>query len=845
MKSYQYELWGNMTPDILKAYREGRLMLLLGAGASVGSKDSNGKDIPLAKGLAEELATGMGWTYNDEELGQVYSAINDSDSAKLQTFFRKRVTNCVASDALRTIASYPWPRVYTLNVDDCFENAARKANTQSLRVFYKDDSLDELDPIFKELQLVKLNGSADRLSDGFIFSPQEYGAGASQLPPWYRELGQNYSNHVFLFIGSRLNEPLFQHALAEMRKATDRATQRGYVLTPNATDIEKRHLESLNLQHVSGSLEDFAKWLDGSFKGKKPTNWDLAISRRPELGLLGGALTEKQMRILNSVTAVNADYIRNKIAKTSGKIRNFYKGYKPEWSDILDAVPADLDFVKKFRGILKNSAVKKKCLALVGQAGSGKTTAMMMAALDLSHQSGRPVYFLREPVSNIKEIILSLEELNDDIFYLFIDKADPMRNELAEALSSSQVKNVSVIISERINIWNRRLKELLEPVTSEIFTTEKITREDSKEILKKLEKYGPWTHLESLKSEEREKEIYNKSGRQLLIGLMEATTGLGFTEIIKNDFVNIGDKNHRMFFMLVGLSGIHGCSISATLVGRALGNLGVKEDTNILSSQVEGIVLSRDDKFTARHSLYVREIFEKIVDPDELKECIIALLKAFSDYKTPVIKNVGKSDGVIFRSITNHRFISWMMKKDENRVISIYEEFETIFHTDGQYWLQYGLALRGFSRHEDALEKLRTARQAYHSPQIEHAYAQQLMIIIKKKMFEWNEAEPLLNEAIEIFEKLDTDRGRLPEDTYPIVTLAEEHIAVVQKFEGIEKARKIANQYGNRLLTANKNHPSERLQTAATKVVSFATGGTWDAGTWNENSQLNFFETDE
>jgi hypothetical protein len=88
-----------------------------------------------------------------------------------------------------------------------------------------------------------------------------------------------------------------------------------------------------------------------------------------------------------------------------------------------------------------------------------------------------------------------------------------------------------------------------------------------------------------------------------------------------------------------------------------------------------------------------------------------------------------------------------MMRNDESRVRAVYGAFETTFHLDGLYWLQYGLALRGLGCHSEALEKFITARGAFSSPQIEHAYAQQLMIIATKAAT-WDEAEPQLLEAI-------------------------------------------------------------------------------------------------
>ena len=813
-----------MLLDIKNAYQNGRLMLLLGAGASYGSVDSDHLEMPMGDDLARELAALMGWPYDGEALGPVYSAINAVDSARLHTFLRKRLTNTKPSPELQAIASFPWSRIFTLNIDDCTETALRKAGTQRVQVFARNSPLEEVDPIFGSVQLVKLNGSADRPEDGFIFSPQEYGEGSNRLPVWYRELGQNHSNYAFVFIGSKLNEPLFQHAIAEMRSIVKRAPLRGYVITPSASEIEKHHLSSLNLVHVPGTLKDFAEWLAREMP-KRPTGWDLATARRPELRNIHRALTDIQKRALNSVTLVSADSLpRTETKTTLGAIREFYKGYKPRWADILDGVPAELAFIKDFSKLVEVGHESKKCIALVGPAGSGKSTALMAAALHVSKTSNTPVYFLREAVSDLKEVVVALEQINTSAFYLFIDKLEAMHNEVAELLSGLKTKHICIVASERLNIWNRRVKATVEPYISKTFTVEKIRRPDASRILEKLEKFGPWTRLQPMTPEERVKEIFNKADRQLLIGLMEATTGLGFTQIIDRDFKNVGDDHHKKFLVIVGLASIHRSTLSSHIVGSALSNLGIAEDVNVMSRETEGIIVTNAKKYSARHPLYVRELFEKIVPTTMTRDCLIAVLEAFSDYEAPVIKNVGKSDGVVFKSIINHRFIKEMMRGDEEKVRSVYEAFETKFHIDGLYWLQYGLALRSFDKQLEALEKLKTAREAYTSPQIEHAYAQQLMIIASM-LQSWDDAEPLLKEAIDVLRELN--RVADATDTYPIVTLAEGHISVMLKFFGIEGAKAITQQYANELLIAHKKHSGARLQEAVNNVVTLATTGIW------------------
>lgn len=812
-----------MLPEIKSAYAEGRLMLLLGAGASFKSTDSSGVDLPMSEGLAEELAKEIGLPYEGEPLSTVYSALKSINSAKLHSYLRRRMTHTRPSDAINVLMSFVWPRIYTLNIDDCIEVSIRNSRIQKMDFFGRDSNLEEMDAIYKNIQLIKLNGSADKPEDGFIFSPQEYGENSNKMPVWYSELAQDYGNYTFVFIGSRLNEPLFQHAVAKMRSKLQRSPQRGYVITPSASAIEVHHLSSLNLQHIPGTLSDFANWLSREFP-KKPTGWDLALAKRPELRNLGNAITENQKRALNSVTLVSPDALPRTIADNDfGSIREFYKGFKPNWQDIVDNVPADISIVEGFLDVVLKKSSKKKAVCIVGPAGSGKTTTLMCVAFRLSKSANHPVYFLREAVSDIKNILASLEEINSDKFYVFIDKIESMRTEVVEFISSNSAKNMCLVFSERINIWNRRVKEAFLPHTEYFFKVQKINKSDARKILSKIKQFGPWTRMEKIRTDkERIEEIYDKADRQLLIGLMEATTGLGFTQIIRNDFAKAGDESHKKFLVLIGLASIHRISINPSIVGRSLISLGIMQSVNSLAEDIEGIVVNNAGKLSVRHPVYVRELFEKIVVPDMIKDCLVALLKAYADYGTPVIKNVSKSDGIVFKSIINNRFVSKMMRNDEGRVRDIYGIFETTFHIDGLYWLQYGLSLRKFERHDEALEKFSTARSAFVSPQIEHAYAQQLMIIAREAS-SWEVAEPQLIEAIATLRNLISIGW--DGDNYPIVSLAEGHIKIENRFHGLAKAKLLARTYANELSDAMKRNPNDRLSEALGNVMVFATNG--------------------
>jgi hypothetical protein len=583
-------------PEISKAYLDGRLMPLLGAGASRTSTDSTGLPLPLSNELAKELASICDLPYSGEELAVVYSAIHDMDAAGLESFFQRRLTRCRPGNDLLSLLRYRWSRIYTLNIDDTLEVAARTTHTQKLRVFGRLDSLAELDPVFDELQIIKLNGSADRFADGLIFSPQEYGAGSARVPPWYRELGQNYSSHIFVFVGTALHEPLLQHIMADMRQGSRRGPQRGYLISPHATGIQIKHLDSLNITHVSGTLGDFVEFLSSAI-GRPPTGWDLAVARRPELRNLAAGLPAKQQRALNSVIVVGTNTLPRTAPTGAGPIRAFYRGFKPRWVDILDGVPANLAVFDDFLNLIRKEDARGKLIGLLGPAGSGKTTMLMSAALTLSGLTNNPVYFLRESVDDIGELLLSLEEINSGVYYVFIDRLDIIARNLTDVYERGLIKRGSVIFSERQNIWRRRLRETCEKYVASTFTIDRIQKADVDPILEKLRQFGPWTRLEPMTVALRRKELYDKSSRQLLIGLLETTNGVGFTQIIRRDYGDIGSERHEKLLVIVGLATIHRAPISLNIVGRALEHAGVDAGAGVLAAEMEGVVERSNDTF--------------------------------------------------------------------------------------------------------------------------------------------------------------------------------------------------------------------------------------------------------
>ena len=802
-----------MKQEIKNAIMRGELILLFGAGASRGSTGAAGQSLYDGEGLSKHLSDIAGFDYSGEGLQSTYGAAVqelgvDRVNRELSSLFR----NCRPSKEYTGISKYTWARIYTLNIDDALEAALRVNSSQRVTTRYRNDVVANQDQMYQELDIIKLNGSADREGDGFIFSPQEYGRSSADIPNWYRELSNDFFRFKFLFIGTKLIEPLFYHAIERHRANHGGEEPTSYVMTPSATEIQKKNLRRLKLEHVAASFEEFVAWLTNEIP-IPPAPLELAQSRRPELrAVIDGVVGKTREHVLNllrSVTVVSQDTLR--VVRTNesgaGQIRDFYRGFKPSWQDILDEVPAPLAATNRFLNHVLSSLDKELPLTVCfGPAGSGKTTLLMRTALALSSKINLPIYFLNNIPKKTINMIRELEKINPDGYVLFTDNLDLLAKDLQESITDKVLKIGKIVASERQNVWLHRTESSLSEYVEKPFQLGRIDESDASKILEKVQKFGPWTRLNKMSEKQRVNELIHRARRQLLIGLLETTNGLGFEEIIKRDYTNLASEEEKIFLVIIALATINRVYMPESLAVRALTISAPTANVAPLYNALSGIVIKTANGLAARHPVYVQYLLEKLTENKYIVQAITAVLTALSVYGSPATRYIDKSEAKILKSILNHHFLRRILRDEQDEIFSIYRSFETVFHNDGLFWLQYGLALRDFDDQAGALEKLRTAVDAYSSDHTLHALAQQYLILANGSQ-SWSEAQVLLEEAIDRLRHLR--QVNPDEDTYPIVTLAEGHTQVVRKFAGEDEARKIAARYANEMSDFANGLPKE------------------------------------
>lgn len=819
---------------IKNALLNGRLVLLLGAGASANCKNFLQTEVPMGYQLAKILADEINESLDEEDLGDVYAAAKSILGSQVNGILEKYYKHCTPSIEYNELVKYPFSRIYTLNIDDAFEKAAINVLPSIGRKFnvrQRNDKIVETDQFFKTLDYIKLNGDINRVDKGFIFSPQEYGDGSATSPLWYEELSEDFHKYTFLFIGTKLREPLFYHQIAKFQHKTGESNLKSYILIPKLTSIQKQSLQSNNIEHIEGSLADFTTWLKNEFPSP-PTSNDIISRVRPDLKLELNNRPEG-ISFFSKVTPVNRASLSLLDGFTSNsKIRNFYKGFKPTWFDIIDSVPVFLEknikFYNKF--LSSDKAIPSNLFIIFGTAGSGKSTALKQIALRLSDESERNIYFADDGNINIVDLVQELDIRNEKPYYVFIDRSNEIAFDLAKIIESKRVEKAIFLTSENPKIWHSRVKEHLQDCVTGEFDISEIAESDVDQILDKLKAYGNWTRLEKLPPNKRRLELIKKSKKQLLIGLLEATSGEGYKKIIQKDYDSIKCKSEKSLLILAGLATTQGVLAHEVTLTRAMTNLGANPDIHHIASKMDGLVLYKNGNVNTRHRVYMENLFKLYVAKDDLAEAICAYIKAFSVYNFPIVKNISPSEFSIYKYLVNAKALRKLFNDNRDLIFSIYEKFEKDFENEGLFLMQYGLALRSFKENDQAYEKLKIAHQAFpESPHIEHALAMQRIILACDEKNE-DTAMSLFSEAESVLNRLDSSRithisGGT--DKYPIITLSEGHVKVLDNLGLTKEARVIAKNYHERISKNSELKGDLRVKKTTTRLLKYALGEPW------------------
>lgn len=445
----------NITDTQLDAFqsslRAGQYNLLLGSGISLDSYNVRGR-LPDADQLRSELCTEKNANTNTT-LQRVFPLLNAKEIESLVT---SRFLNCTAGPSVAQLPSFVWKRIFTFNIDDAVEDAYKSQSAmQALKSLNFTDTYEDTGPL-TEVSIVHLHGSADRATDGYVFSIQDYVRSMQDHNAWMLVLSQLMPSEPFILIGTSLNEPDLEYYLSSRRTSVPRTDRGPSVYVSRSPDAVTRHdCERFGLTLFHGTSVDFFSYCQKNIPPVTPQQLIPTEQRR----LLPLTITESK----RASFWADFELVPAIVEPTdAANVPRFLYGHKPTWGDL----SAGFDVARPVSGSITAKVQKpsdssnNQLLLLLDQPGSGKTTILNRVAYELA-RSGHAVVNCTslsrlEPLDTV-EALNALRKSPIVVVDDFATQATP----LATILEHSKLRRDLVVIGAERSYRENYIKQAL------------------------------------------------------------------------------------------------------------------------------------------------------------------------------------------------------------------------------------------------------------------------------------------------------------------------------------------------------------------------------------------------
>jgi tetratricopeptide (TPR) repeat protein len=805
----------NGIPHLRGQFAKARPILFTGAGFSAGARNMLGRDLPTSDALTVllwEICFPQTPFEPGTSLQDIYQEALMRHKAELKAVLQPELTvdaNSV-SEWYAKILSLPWFKVYTLNVDD-LETAADRVFRLPRRP--KAISATALATGVPEgggagLDVIHLNGTIQDIPDQVTFSPTQYAERLASPDPWYTWLASEMVTHPVVFMGTRLDEPpLWQHVemrrLRGMRRLRREYRPRSYLVTPSLNLARQALLDEFHVNWVQMDAKAFAEEV---------------------LPLLEPGIAEGHAYIARTASFGLGQKLREvaDIATHPDAPSDFLLGAEPIWADLQSgrAIERERDSVtiEQVKGILARTD-GSDLVVVMGTAGSGKSVALMRLALSLTADGHRVGWVCRDDTVSPHDIRATMRS-DDAPRVLCIDDADLYGSELAPLIVDCVSAPNHPLVA--VAVRSPKLGQVLSParmpgIRRVEFAVEHLTDVDIDRLLDVLDREN---RLGVLKGETRiaQRRVFQaKADRQLLVAMIEATSGQRFDQKISSEYDEL-DPESRFVYACVAVASHFGFSLSRQdlLVAsgdrsnEALERLDLLLRSKVVLNASHGIDLVR-----ARHRVVAEHLMTELQHRKMLLEPAAALAVVAASRVNP---NGRRTDPEwrFLRAIINHEFLLSVLGRKDAR--EVYSGIENMLSWDHHYWLQMGsleVETGNVNLAENFLNQARSLAPEDYNVLTEWAY-----LLYKKAVMDPShpDADALAEEARQLLRDLIRRRG--DRDQYAYHVYGSQTLAWVGKLIGRpDEVRALLKDAFDVVKEGAARHPySEKLRSLSNEL---------------------------
>jgi hypothetical protein len=678
------ELANIYIPHLRAQFERGRPILFTGAGFSMSAKNVNGELLPSGASLKEIL-----WPicFPDEPfdsqtpLQDIYDFALRRHKTRLTEILTQTFTVADADlpDWYTRILSLPWQRVYTLNIDDLEQAVARRAALpRAIRSTSYSKHEESHASKGAELEVMHLNGCLDEGPDSLTFSAMQYAQRLASADPVYRRLAGELISSPFVFIGSALDEITLWSSIESRRARGGREQRelrpRSYLVTPTLSAAKRALIGEFNVVWLPMTAEEFC---------------DCVLSK------IGDSATEGLKFVLSQwghLTTPKKVPDVSELAVSPNEGSEYLIGFQPIWADIQSGRAIERSHDEEIWQLIeafKGRDGVRGALIISGTSASGKSTALMRVALRLS-ASGIPTGWVDPEEDLSPGDVRTYARLHKDQYALAIEDADLYGSQLTSLIREIVMRDPPALVI--VAIRSGRVDRVINPtLLAEVPHTETtvplLTDNDIDKLIDILIRENRPGRLRGLPREKQVELFREQSGRELLVAMIQATSGRKFTQKAIEEMTDLNPEAARIYGLVaVSTSFRFGLTNQDILV--ALGDE-TNASLNALDVLINRKLLRRghDGSVFSRHRVIADVIRDALQVNGQMSGIVHGLAVVAASLSSRDQRQSSKPRRIL-RAILNHDFLRRSLGIEDTR--NLYASLEGVLHWDYHYWLQRG-----------------------------------------------------------------------------------------------------------------------------------------------------------
>ena len=629
----------DLPKGLIEDMKAGRVILFLGAGASIGSVDPEGNGPPLGDELRDLLVSKyLGARFADRSLAAVAElAISEKSLPEVQDFIAARLKNLSPAEFHKDIPSFKWRAIVTTNFDLVIEKAYRDCENRLqdlVPIVSNEDRVDEKLRSDRQLAYLKLHGCVTithREDLPLILTVDQYATYSVNRDYVFRRLEGWAREYPIVFVGYRVEDVNIRKTLLRLSSSIA-SRPRFFLVTPGVTEVDIRFWESKKITALPGTLEQFMNALGDR----------IPASIRPLLKLVEADQPVKKHFIVRdevppSITAMlehDVEYVHAGMPSELGRPADFYRGFGLGWYPIR----AKLDVRRHLTDTLLMDVIARpdedrpsiaELYVIKAPAGAGKSVLLRRLAWEAAAEADVISLYVRQYSAVSHDDLEELHRVTGQRLFVHWDNAALNVGRIQRLMNYARRRGlpITVIVAERVNEWNMSCAAISQFVSDE-FELRRLSESEINVLVSLLEEHnclGP--NLRDKNHQERVEEFVKVADRRLLVALHEATRGIPLADILQNEFERIRPNRAKQLYLTVCVLNRLRTPVRAGLISR-VHDIPFEKFREELFSPLDHVVeahfyrVGGDYVYRARHPEIAQIVFTRMLSnvDDRLNE---------------------------------------------------------------------------------------------------------------------------------------------------------------------------------------------------------------------------------